>query len=64
MDADGQRGNERGPFTLNKGYEVEPYKESGMGNTPPTLTFVKDGPVVTGPPIGISHTSAGPWGSR
>ena len=42
------------PFTLNKSYEIEPYKESGMGNTPPTLTFVKGGPSVTGPPIGIA----------
>jgi hypothetical protein len=50
------------PFTLNKGYEVEPYKESGMGNTPPTLTFVKGGPVVTGPPIGIIHTLNGSVG--
>ncbi len=47
------------PFTLHKGYGVEPYKESGMGNTPPTLTFEKGGPVVTGPPIGIAASLTG-----
>jgi hypothetical protein len=47
------------PFTLHKAYEVEPYKESGMGNTPPTVAFVKGGPTVTGPPIGIAATLTG-----
>lgn len=47
------------PFTLHKNYEVEPYKESGMGNTPPTLTFAKGGPTLTGPPIGIARELTG-----
>lgn len=50
------------PFTLHKNYEVEPYKESGMGNTPPTLTFTKGGPVFTGPPIGIASELTGTVG--
>lgn len=43
------------PFSLHKNYEIEPYRESGMGNTPPTLTFVKGGSTFTGPPIGIAQ---------
>lgn len=50
------------PFTLHKNYEVEPYKESGMGNTPPTLTFTKGGRVFTGPPIGIANELTGTVG--
>ncbi len=47
------------PLSLNKSYEIEPYRESGMGNTPPTVTFVKGGPVLTGPPMGIAQTLSG-----
>lgn len=47
------------PFSLHKNYEVAPYKESGMGNTPPTLTFVKGGPTFAGPPIGIARELTG-----
>lgn len=47
------------PFSLHKNYEVEPYKESGMGNTPPTVTFVKGGPAFAGPPIGIARELTG-----
>ena len=32
------------PLSLNPAYEVEPYKEAGMGNTPPTLKFSPNGP--------------------
>ena len=44
------------PLSLNPQYEVEPYKEAGMGNTPPTLKFSPNGPVLTGPPRGIAQT--------
>lgn len=47
------------PFSLHKNYEVEPYKESGMGNTPPTLTFDKGSKVFTGPPIGTAAELTG-----
>ena len=47
------------PLSLTKSYEVEPYRESGMGNTPPTVTFVKGGSTLTGPPFGIAHTLTG-----
>lgn len=47
------------PFSLHKNYEVEPYRESGMGNTPPTVRFTTGGPTFTGPPRGIAHELSG-----
>jgi hypothetical protein len=47
------------PFTLHKNYEIEPYKESGMGNTPPTVTFTRGGRTLTGPPLGIAQQLTG-----
>lgn len=47
------------PVSLHKNYEIEPFKESGMGNTPPTLQFAKSGPVFSGPPTGIVHELTG-----
>jgi len=47
------------PFTLNKGYPISPYKELGMGNQPPVLTFSQGGATVTGPPTGVSASFAG-----
>lgn len=47
------------PVSLHKNYEIEPFKESGMGNTPPTLQFTKGGPVFTGPPTGVVHELTG-----
>ena len=44
------------PLSLNPQYEVEPYKESGMGNTPPVLKFSPTGPALSGPPRGIAQT--------
>ena len=29
------------PFTLNKGYPITPFKELGMGNQPPVLSFTR-----------------------
>jgi hypothetical protein len=47
------------PFTLHKGYPISPYKELGMGNQPPVLSFSQGGPKVTGPPTGVAATLAG-----
>ena len=44
------------PLSLFPAYEVEPYQEAGMGNTPPTLKFSPDGPAMSGPPRGIAQT--------
>ena len=38
------------PFGLTKGYQIEPYKDAAMGNTPPTIKFAEDGAAMTGPP--------------
>jgi hypothetical protein len=42
------------PMGLNLDYIIEPYRETGMGNTPPVLKFEPDGKSFTGPPIGIA----------
>jgi hypothetical protein len=39
------------PLGLTKGYQVEPYKDAAMGNTPPTLKLQPNGPVLQGPPM-------------
>ena len=46
------------PLSVHKQYQVEPYEEKGMGNTPPTLRFEPGGAAHTGPPIGIAATLA------
>jgi hypothetical protein len=47
------------PFTLNKGYPIAPYKEIGMGNAPPVLSFAPGGPKFTGPPMAVANTYTG-----
>jgi hypothetical protein len=47
------------PFTLNKGYPIAPFKELGMSNAPPVLSFVEGGPKFTGPPVAIANTYTG-----
>jgi hypothetical protein len=42
------------PFGLNPQYEVSPFKDLAMGNTPPSLRFTQDGRAITGPPKGIA----------
>lgn len=42
------------PMGLNPDYVVEPYRETGMGNTPPVLKFDPNGKSFQGPPIGIA----------
>jgi hypothetical protein len=46
------------PLSVPKQYQVEPYEEKGMGNTPPTLRFDPGGAAHTGPPIGIAAALA------
>jgi hypothetical protein len=50
------------PFTLNKAYSVTPFKEAGMSNSPPKLTFGENGPKATGPPAGIAAQLTGKTG--
>ncbi|MCA1584493.1 MAG: hypothetical protein LC791_06870 [Acidobacteria bacterium] len=40
------------PLGLQKGYQVEPYKDAAMGNEPPTIKLTPDGSVFKGPPMG------------
>jgi hypothetical protein len=42
------------PMGLNIDYIIEPYRETGMGNTPPVLKFDPAGKTFTGPPIGVA----------
>jgi hypothetical protein len=42
------------PLSVHPQYQVEPFEEKGMGNTPPTLRFEPGGPAHTGPPNGIA----------
>jgi hypothetical protein len=50
------------PFTLNPGYPVTPYKELGMGNQPPALSFSQGGAKATGPPTAVAATLTGTVG--
>lgn len=42
------------PMKLDPLWEVSPYRDAAQGNTPPILRFEKDGPAITGPPLGVS----------
>jgi len=39
---------------LHRDYQVEPFKEAAMGNTPPVLRFAPKGPALQGPPRGYA----------
>ena len=43
------------PMGLDPLWEVRPYREDTMGNTPPAIRFEPDGPGAQGPPSGIVH---------
>jgi len=46
------------PMSLNPLWEVSPFKEEGIGNTPPFISFEKGGPSVQGPrPLRTSVTA-------
>jgi hypothetical protein len=44
------------PMGLHVDYVVEPYRETGMGNTPPVLKFEVNGKGFSGPPLGVAAT--------
>ena len=46
------------PFGLVKGYQIEPYKDAALGNTPPVLKFDPAGPALQGPPLPLSAAHA------
>jgi len=46
------------PMGLHRDYEVEPFKDAAMGNTPPTLKFAAQGPALVGPPRGTAASLA------
>ena len=60
IEANGER--QSVPFSLNPGYVVTPFKEAGMSNSPPKLTFAENGPKLTGPPVGIAAELTGKVG--
>jgi len=43
------------PLGLVKGYQVEPYRDAAMGNTPPTIKFQPSGPTLQGPPLPLAQ---------
>lgn len=47
------------PFALSKGYTIEPFKERGMGNSPPVLSFAAGGSKFTGPPTAVAASLTG-----
>ena len=44
------------PMGLHRDYEVEPFKDAAMGNTPPVLRFAIKGPALQGPPRGLASS--------
>jgi hypothetical protein len=60
IEANGER--QSVPLSLHPGYVVTPFKEAGMSNSPPKLTFAENGPKVTGPPTGIAAEFTGKVG--
>ncbi len=43
------------PMGLHVDYEVEPFKDAAMGNTPPIVRFESGGKPFQGPPVGIAR---------
>jgi len=44
------------PVNINPLWVVTPYKDAGVGNTPPVIKFDPNGTAFTGPPLGIART--------
>jgi hypothetical protein len=44
------------PMGLHRDYQVEPFKDAAMGNTPPVLRLAPKGPALQGPPRGLAAT--------
>jgi len=49
-------------FWLNPPYWINFYKHPANGNEPPVIKFSRDGPTMTGPPVGIAQTLSGAVG--
>jgi hypothetical protein len=47
------------PLSLHPAWEISPFKDPAMGNTPPTIRFSPSGPVLTGPPRGVAASYTG-----
>lgn len=47
------------PFALLNPYNVAPFKEIGMNNEPPKLSFTQGGPAFAGPPMATAATLTG-----
>ena len=60
IEANGER--QSIPFSLHPGYVVTPFKEAGMSNSPPKLTFAENGPKLTGPAVGMAAELTGKVG--
>jgi hypothetical protein len=43
-------------FWLNPPYWIDFFKHAANGNTPPIIRFAPDGPMLSGPPLGVAHT--------
>jgi hypothetical protein len=61
IEANGER--QSVPFSLNPSYSVTPFKEAGMSNSPPKLTFKDQGPKWSGPPVGVAAEFTGKVGA-
>jgi hypothetical protein len=46
------------PFGLTKGYQIEPFLDAAMGNTPPTLKHESNATGITGPPPPLAQAFA------
>jgi hypothetical protein len=46
------------PFGLTKGYQIEPFLDAAMGNTPPTIKFEGNPSGITGPPPPLAQAFA------
>ena len=46
------------PFWITKGYQIEPYIDTAMGNKPPTLKFDANAKGIQGPPMPLAQAQA------
>ena len=46
------------PMTLHRDYEISPFKDAALGNTPPVVQLEGAGPKLQGPPRGVADDAA------
>jgi len=51
------------PLTLHKDYEISPYKDPALGNTPPVIQIAGSNTKVQGPPRGVAATMSASVGT-